>query len=361
MVHLGDDTGEIWHATFDGNNWSDDVRIPNQMSRSSPALAELDGRLHMVHMGWSFNDIWHSILKADGWSANVQVPNQETGQAPHLAAYGDFLYMAHLGTTSHTIWFSQWDPNYVYPTHKIWVERPSVEGTPETSQTIRVRAHRRSEGTDPPAGRLSVQLRQDVEFDFDKNMKEIAERGVDIDAELRYECPGKASGDEEDSGEWRVFAKAWDEDGHESISDRTTVRNCRQGNGAPPSVTTARTIIQYRIEALTDSTNPPDGRVRFTGTRIAGPASNDGANDFDETTTGTWQYVGFPPLDDYFIARVQVFNLRPGRWAVQAESPPGSVRTRCEADLEAGTNDAVNFQENLTGCDRGFDFPGGGL
>jgi hypothetical protein len=359
MLHLGDTSGEIWHSTFDGNSWSDDVQIPNQMSRGAPALAELNGRLHMVHMGWSQNDIWHSILKTDGWSVNVRLPNQETGQAPHLAAYGDFLYVVHLGTTSHTIWFSQWDPNYVYPTHKIWVEKPFVEGTPETGQIIKARAHRRSEGTDPPAGHLSLQLRQDVDNGFDKNLKEIAEGGVDIDAELRYDCPGKASGDDEDSGEWRVFTKAWDEDGHEATSDRTTVHNCRLGSGGETSPTTARTSIQYRIEALTDGTNPPDSPVRFTGTRIAGPASNDGVNDFNETTTGDWQHVGQPPLDDYFIARVQVFNLRPGRWAVRAASPPNVVRAQCEVDLEGGVNEAVNFQENVTGCDRGFDFPGG--
>ena len=66
MVHLGESSNDIWHSTFDGNSWSPNVRIPNQQSWASPALALYGGLLHMVHLGDSSKDIWHST--SDGGS-----------------------------------------------------------------------------------------------------------------------------------------------------------------------------------------------------------------------------------------------------------------------------------------------------
>jgi hypothetical protein len=355
MVHAGSSTGDIWHSTFDGNDWAPNVRIPGQMTRGAPALAELDGRLHMIHMGWSYNDIWHSILRNDGtWSENVRLPNQETGQAPSLAAYGGFLYTAHLGTTSHTIWFSQWDPNYVYPTHQISVGTPWVEGDPQSGQVIKVRARRRSEGTDPPAGRVSLQLKRD-EFGPNETLKEIVEYGVDVDAELTYVCPGQSSGDNNDSGTWEVYGKAYDEDGHESVSRNITIRDCRQADpGGGP--TTSRATFRYRFEALAGPGGPkPTGSVRFTGTRTGGAGGGPGADDFDEETSGGWQHDGGPANDDYWIAGTEIFGLKPGHWRVQVIVP--LFQTTCEVDFELGANPMVNFTMNVAGCDRNFTFP----
>jgi hypothetical protein len=41
--------------------WWPKVRIPDQLSKASPALAVFQGKLHMVHLGDSSNNIWHSI------------------------------------------------------------------------------------------------------------------------------------------------------------------------------------------------------------------------------------------------------------------------------------------------------------
>jgi hypothetical protein len=46
--------------------WTPNVRISNQQSKASPALALYNVRLHMVHLGDSSNDIWHST--SDGGS-----------------------------------------------------------------------------------------------------------------------------------------------------------------------------------------------------------------------------------------------------------------------------------------------------
>jgi hypothetical protein len=45
--------------------WTPNVRIPDQTSKASPALAAFQGRLHMVHLGDSSNDIWHSVGTAN--------------------------------------------------------------------------------------------------------------------------------------------------------------------------------------------------------------------------------------------------------------------------------------------------------
>ena len=236
------------------------------------------------------------------------------------------------------------------------MDLPVVAGNPTSGQTIIARARRRGEGTDPPEGRLTLQLRQDRPAQFDKQLKEVTEWGVDIDAELRYECPG--SGDASEAGSWRVFAQARDEDGHDTSSERVTVVDCKGEDVGTPDPTTASTSFQYRIEALGDPTNPPDGPVKFTGTRTGGPASSDGVEEVEVTATGDWQHQGLWPDNDFWVAHTPAFNLRPGHWEVAAWAPVDWVRARCEVDLEAGANQSINFQENVAGCARGFEFPG---
>ena len=51
MVHLGDSSNDIWHSTYDGGSWTENVLIRNQKSKAAPALAVLQDRLHMVHLG----------------------------------------------------------------------------------------------------------------------------------------------------------------------------------------------------------------------------------------------------------------------------------------------------------------------
>ena len=46
--------------------WTPNVRIPDQQSWASPALALYNGLLHMVHLGDSSTDIWYS--QSDGGS-----------------------------------------------------------------------------------------------------------------------------------------------------------------------------------------------------------------------------------------------------------------------------------------------------
>ena len=120
MVHLGDSSNDIWHSTFDGSSWSPNVKIPDQQSKASPALAEFGGLLHMVHLGDSSNDIWHSTFDGSSWSPNVKIPHQQSKASPALAEFGGLLHMVHLGDSSNDIWHStfdgsSWSPNVKIP------------------------------------------------------------------------------------------------------------------------------------------------------------------------------------------------------------------------------------------------------
>jgi hypothetical protein len=106
MVHLDDSSNEIWHSVFDGSAWTPNVKIPSQLSKSSPALAAFPGELYIVHLGDSSNDIWHSEYDGQTWIPNLRIPDQQSKSSPALAAFQGKLHMVHLGDSSNDIWHS---------------------------------------------------------------------------------------------------------------------------------------------------------------------------------------------------------------------------------------------------------------
>jgi hypothetical protein len=128
IVHLGDSSNMLWHSSTDGSvGWTRNLTIPGQLSKAPPALSSLgnpgmtDERLHLVHLGDSSNMLWHSIYDNDsGWSPNVTIPNQLSWAAPALAQYAGRLHMVHLGNSSSILWHSvydgnSWSPNVTIP------------------------------------------------------------------------------------------------------------------------------------------------------------------------------------------------------------------------------------------------------
>ena len=120
----------------------------------------------------------------------------------------------------------------------------------------------------------------------------------------------------------------------------------------------ARVFVQYRMGPFGPpwGTEPSEGTARFTGTLVTPGEDSDpaGVGDFDSTD----QWYG-PIGQEYHYSSVQVGNLKLGRWRFRVESPVGVLVGACEADLDQhGINPAVNFQHNVNGCSRGFDFPG---
>jgi pimeloyl-ACP methyl ester carboxylesterase len=106
MLHLGDSSNTIYHSVWDGNGWQPNERVPGQRSKASCALASHDGLLHMVHLGDSSNDIWHSVWDGNGWQPNERIPGQQSKAACALASHQGLLHMVHLGDTSNDIWHS---------------------------------------------------------------------------------------------------------------------------------------------------------------------------------------------------------------------------------------------------------------
>jgi len=107
MVHLGDSSNNIWHSTFDGSNWTTNVKIPSQLSKHAPSIVEFNGNLHMVHLGDSSNNIWHSTFDGSNWTANIKIPSQLSKAAPTIADYNGSLHIVHLGDSSNSIWYGQ--------------------------------------------------------------------------------------------------------------------------------------------------------------------------------------------------------------------------------------------------------------
>lgn len=117
VLHLGEGSNQIYHArgtvSFDGQGrattaWRE-KQVGGQLTKATPAVAMLGGRLHMVHLGDTSSDLWHSIYvpELDSWTQD-RIEGQQSKAPPALAAFDGTLHMVHLGETSNQIWWSRW-------------------------------------------------------------------------------------------------------------------------------------------------------------------------------------------------------------------------------------------------------------
>jgi uncharacterized membrane protein len=120
MVHIGNQSNDIWHSYYDGISWSADIKIDGHSSKASPALAVLNtmvgstpvSLLHMVHIGDQSNDIWHSLyITGSTWEEDRKDSNQKSKAPVTLCEYNGMLYLVHLSDTTNNIWYSWYDPN----------------------------------------------------------------------------------------------------------------------------------------------------------------------------------------------------------------------------------------------------------
>lgn len=128
MVHIGDESNDLWHAwSPDRRTWEFDRRIEGQKSKTTPALASFNGRLHMVHLGDESNDLWHSWLAPDGTWHQKKIEGQKSKAAPALAAFQGALHMLHLGDSSNDIWHSKGLPT---ANGLAWEENHRIQNEP---------------------------------------------------------------------------------------------------------------------------------------------------------------------------------------------------------------------------------------
>ena len=101
----------IWSTSIDGLGWDPGQTIPGQKSKAGASIAPFNGLLHMVHLGTSSNDIWWSTNDGTGWTENVKIPDQLSQTIPALVPFNGKLFMVHTGDSSHEIWVSTFDGN----------------------------------------------------------------------------------------------------------------------------------------------------------------------------------------------------------------------------------------------------------
>ena len=104
MVHAGDSSNDIWHSIFDGTSWNENVRIPDQRSKAPSALAVFQNRLHITHLGDSSNRIWHSSYDGIRWTTNEEIEGELSQAAPAMAVFQGELHLLHIGNSSHRIY-----------------------------------------------------------------------------------------------------------------------------------------------------------------------------------------------------------------------------------------------------------------
>jgi len=94
MVHCaqpGDNTQQMYYATYDGTKWSNDDKVPGTSSKYGPGLAVFGDKVFMAHRGHGGDELlYYYIYKDSQWINNdTKIPNVCTGAPPALACYTD--------------------------------------------------------------------------------------------------------------------------------------------------------------------------------------------------------------------------------------------------------------------------------
>ncbi|MBI5894884.1 MAG: hypothetical protein HZB24_02330 [Desulfobacterales bacterium] len=120
VVHGGKNSDAIWHARWDGRQWSTNL-VSNLPGRGTPALAVFQGKLHMVYKGDN-DTLWHATSEGRNWTSRGRIADQKSQYNPSMAVYpfgnpftgqaGEMLWMWHGGGSKDTkrdVWFSFFD------------------------------------------------------------------------------------------------------------------------------------------------------------------------------------------------------------------------------------------------------------
>ncbi|MBK8447693.1 MAG: alkaline phosphatase family protein [Micropruina sp.] len=122
LVHAGDSSNQIWWShTADGENWTANVPLPDQLSKGPSALAVFGDRLHIVHQGDSSNQLWHSSFDGTRWTTNARIAGESAQSPPALATFGGLLHCLHNGDSSHRLYHLVFDGQR-------WTKRPDDPG-----------------------------------------------------------------------------------------------------------------------------------------------------------------------------------------------------------------------------------------
>jgi len=101
IVHGGKNNDAIWHAWWDGQQWSIN-RVSNLPGESSgaPTVAVFQDALHMVYKGEN-NTLWHATSKGRNWTSKGRIGGQKSHYSPSMVVYP---YDRVTGQTAERLW-----------------------------------------------------------------------------------------------------------------------------------------------------------------------------------------------------------------------------------------------------------------
>jgi hypothetical protein len=101
IAHGGKNSDAIWHAWWDGKQWSIN-RVSNLPGESSgvPALAVFQDTLHMVYKGDN-NTLWHATSKGRNWTSKGRLGGKKSHFSPSMVVYP---YEPNTGQVAERLW-----------------------------------------------------------------------------------------------------------------------------------------------------------------------------------------------------------------------------------------------------------------
>jgi len=101
IVHGGKDGDAIWHAWWNGREWSIN-RVSNLPGGGGgvPTLAVYRNTLHMVYKGDN-NTLWHATSQGREWKSQGRLTGQKSYYSPSMAAYP---FDPYTGASSERLW-----------------------------------------------------------------------------------------------------------------------------------------------------------------------------------------------------------------------------------------------------------------
>lgn len=121
--------------------WSRPIAIPNQSSKTSSALALIQGQLHLIHLGSGSDELWHSIWSGTNWTPNVRIGKQSRGRVA-LANEGLLVYQSRSQQPDgsyglvHSMFQGGWTPSKPLPGHHPITDPMTTSDSPAAVLTL---------------------------------------------------------------------------------------------------------------------------------------------------------------------------------------------------------------------------------
>ena len=127
--------------------WSRPVAIPNQTSKTTSALALIQGQLHLIHLGESSDNLWHSVWNGTRWSDNVRIGKESSGRVA-MAKEGLLVYQSKSTEPDgsrglvYSLFRGVWTPSRPVPDRVTTDDAPAATLTPGGWFVVRQVPHR---------------------------------------------------------------------------------------------------------------------------------------------------------------------------------------------------------------------------